>query len=946
MGETFGVPVPSESGVVGRGPELEVIRAFVSHPPARPACLAIVGEAGIGKTTLWQAALREAARVEAFVLQCNPTEPERSLPFAALTSLLAPIQTEILPTLPAPQRFALEIELLLREPSGPPPGTHAVGLGLSGCLRELASRRSLLLAIDDFQWIDGASRAVLIFAFRRLRCEPVRVLLTERIEPAQPETIDLDRVFAQWDVKRIDVGPLSLGAMHHFLHQRQGTVFSRLAMREIHGMSGGNAFYALESARAAAAGSLPVGRRETLPIPPSLSQLLASRLAKLPTETVDALRLAAGLSYPNRLVLLACGTKSEDLAPAVSANLVRLDDDVLSFTHPLIASCVYASADALTLRAVHRRLAGAVSDPMERVRHLALASAGPEPGIARQLELASNRARARGAVAIAAELADKALRLTPQTNVKGRWRRALQAGRFLFGAGDIVQSETVLETALQWVQRGPGRASVLVLLGRITMYEGDQVLAADLFREAAVMAGVDREVRARAAIGIASSLTFRLTDLNGSAAFAGEAARLFRQLGNKTAVADALATQGVAETLLGRRGARRRCESALAVSTGNDAVQAIQRPPYMMSVHFLWTDRLVEAKDLLRVEVQHAGDQGDDASLPLLLGRLSLVEFLIGDWAAASRHADEGYDVALQTGQRPQQGFVMAVSALIMACRGQLEASINTAQSALERVGDRGGAQARVLALWALALGDLSTGNPSGAADHLLPVLRQARGAGVREPGANRFVPDLVEALIALDRVDEARESLEWFESAAVSLNRSSGKAGAARCRGLLEAASGKLEAAARALEVALTEHERALVPFERARTLLVLGAIYRRSRQLRSARRSLEDAGQVFGQLGAVLWAERAHAELARVGGRKPSDGTLSATELRVASLVTAGHSNRESANVLFVTERTVESNLTRIYAKLGLRSRTQLAAAVQGHSDQHLLVRPGPLR
>ena len=931
MVESFGTRVASTALVVGREAELLVINAFVSEPPQRPACLAIVGEAGIGKTTLWQAALEGAAQNHPIILQCNPAEPERDLTFAALSTLLKPVHGDILPVLPAPQRRALEVALLLRESGGQPPDKRAVAIAFGACLIELAARHPLLLAIDDMQWLDATSASVLVFALRHMRQERVRVLLTERIEPSQPEAIDLERVFAQWDLKRIDVGPLSLGAIHHFLHQRLGRVFSRSAMHEIVEISAGNPFYALELARAVNAGSLPLGGRERVVIPPSLSQLLASRIAQLPKKTLHALRLAASMSHANLHLLMRCGAMPEHLMPALAARLVLTDGDRVVFTHPLIASCVYASLDSVTRRALHRQLATVVADPEERVRQLALGSSGPSPKTARELELAADRARSRGAVAVAAELAARSLELTPSSDVEERSRRALATGRFLFEAGDLTEARNLLETALQWSGRGTSRAAVLVLLARIRMYEGDQVLAADLFRQAADMPGADPEVRARAAIGIASSLTFRLSDLGAAARYGAQAAGLFRRLGNKPAEADALATQGVAETLLGRRGARKRLDSAFRVSSASDAVQAIQRPSYMMAVHLLWTDQLREARQLLSAEVRQAGEQGDDASLPLLLGRLSLVDFLLGDWSAAARAADDGYETSLQSGQRPQQGFLMAVSALLAACRGDLNLCRDTAGHALERVGDRGGAQARVLALWALALADITEGRPADAVNRLLPAVREARGSGVREPGANRFVPDLLESLIALNRTAEAREGLEWYESAALSLDRASAKAGAARCRGLLYAAQGEMDEAASAMEGALIEHQRVPIPFDHARTLLALGAVYRRSRRVGEARRSLQHAARLFDALGAVAGSQRARSELARVGGRQPSSGGLSATERRVAGLIAAGRSNREIANALFVTERTVEANLTKIYSKLGIRSRTQLATAIQ---------------
>jgi DNA-binding NarL/FixJ family response regulator len=233
-----------------------------------------------------------------------------------------------------------------------------------------------------------------------------------------------------------------------------------------------------------------------------------------------------------------------------------------------------------------------------------------------------------------------------------------------------------------------------------------------------------------------------------------------------------------------------------------------------------------------------------------------------------------------------------------------------------------------MVGLSALGFLELSLGNAAEADRHLNPLVARMEAAGVREPGAARFVPDAIEALIALGRLDEAETLLIRLERRARTLDRASALAASARCRALLAAARGDLASALSTLEAALAEHDRAAMPFERARTLLVLGEVRRRAKYKRAARETLEAALAVFEELGAELWAAKARSDLGRIGGRAPATDALTPTERRVAELVAEGRPTKVVAGELFVSVKTVEGHLSRIYAKLGVRSRAELAA------------------
>jgi DNA-binding NarL/FixJ family response regulator len=210
-------------------------------------------------------------------------------------------------------------------------------------------------------------------------------------------------------------------------------------------------------------------------------------------------------------------------------------------------------------------------------------------------------------------------------------------------------------------------------------------------------------------------------------------------------------------------------------------------------------------------------------------------------------------------------------------------------------------------------------------------LTEETLAAGIREPGAMRFLPDAVEALVELGCPEEAEALLEDFTGRAQALSRVSATAAALRCRGLVLAAGSDFEAAEALLERVLDE-DNGLRPFERARTRLALGTVQRKARQRAAARTTLQLAIREFEEVGAELWAVRAEGELTRIGGRAPSPGSLTPAERRIAELVAQGHSNKDVAAELVVTVNTVESALRSVYRKLGVHSRTEMARKLAG--------------
>jgi DNA-binding CsgD family transcriptional regulator len=356
-------------------------------------------------------------------------------------------------------------------------------------------------------------------------------------------------------------------------------------------------------------------------------------------------------------------------------------------------------------------------------------------------------------------------------------------------------------------------------------------------------------------------------------------------------------------------------------------------PTFMAPVLRIWHDDVQGARTGLAVACEHALEIGDESSLPLLLRWRSYAEWLAGNWRESLRLAKEGSAIALQTGQPSQQAVLVATTALVLAHLGRVAEARDTAAEALHLAGESGAAFGELVAGSALGFLELSIGDPAKAYASLGPLAERAEAAGLYEPGAMRFVPDAVEAVIGLGHLDEGEHLLGRLQRQATKLARASALAASARCRGLLFAARGDLPSALETLQQAV-ENDSGAIPFERARTLLALGQVRRRVKQKRSARETLERARACFEALGAVLWVEKARDELARISGRASPGAELTVTEQRLAELVAEGRSNNQVAAALFVSPKTVETKLSRIYAKLEVHSRTELAHLLAGAS------------
>ncbi len=916
--------------VVGRDAELASIRDFVAGIPDGASALVLEGEAGMGKTTLWRAGVEAAEAAGLCVLQAEPAESETALSFSGLGDLLEPVLDEALAPLPAGQRSALARALVLEEFEGPAPDAHAAGVALLNALRGLAAARAVLLAVDDVQWLDAASAGALTYAARRLKGEHVGVLLARRSGLESSLLEELRRTARHDD---LDVGPLDLAALHDVVRFHLDVSLPRPLLAEVHGASGGNPFYALEIVRTLTRSGVSVQAGRPLPVPDSLHDLVHGRLLALPPESRNFLIAAAAHAHPTvSMTEQASGVERRvGLTPALDARIVEIEGDRIRFTHPLLAAGAIETADSERRTEIHARLAELLEDPEARAWQMASVDR-PGEEVAAALEEAAEHARMRGAPRPAALLLERAQQLTPCDRQDEAVRRAVDAAYLHFESGDSRRAETKLRDVIAPLTLGPQRARALVVLARIRLYEAPEE-ARELFVQVIDEAGDDRHTLAIAHEGVAACSVWMFERFDEALQHTEIALDLASELGDEALAADAILSRVTAETVLGRSTAGATAERALALQSSAVDLRVLDQPLVSLAENWIWVDMHVEAREVLVQLIQRAHDLGDENAQPWLLVLLGEVEYTSGNLEAALDLARDAGEAAEQSGQPLFVGLSGALECLVQAQLGRSDEAREAAQYRTELASDN---FTRLMRSTAFAHLALSLGTPNETVAQLEPWFVFLKDEGIVEPGAARFIPDLVEALIELGRREEAVELLGWYEANARRLKRVSALANCARCRGMLTAQAGDLDGAFTAYEEALRWHAQVELPLDRGRTLLALGAAQRRAKRRREARETLEDALAIFERIGAALWAERTRAELKRISGRAATPGALTPAEERVAALVAEGKTNREVAAALFLSDRTVEGHLSRVFGKLGIRHRAELGPALAARQTQ----------
>ena len=636
--------------LVGREAELETVASWLETPDR--TMLLLEGEGGIGKSTLWRAAVAEAERREFRVLASTAAGSETQLAFTTLRDLLGDAFDEVAAELPPPQRAALAVTLLRDEPGTSSPEPGAIAVGFASTLAVLAARGRTLLAIDDLQWVDEASAGVLSYALRRLDSVDIAVLLARRLGSESARPLDLDALASE-RFRVVTLGPLSIGALGRILHERIGTAFPRPTLHHLQEASAGNPFLALELARAIEGRDVPPRTGELFRVPRPQRELLRQRLQELPVETRDALAFASSLARPTlTLVSTALGADAgAALEEAALADIARVDGDTVRFSHPLFAAATYELV-ASRRREIHARLADVVVDPEERARHLALAITEPREAVAQTIEAGARVAAARGSPSTAGELTEQALRLTSIADRAERSRRASESGWFYFTAGDSARARALLERASEASTSGNDRARVLLRLASVDHHAFDRRSAlVDLERLIRDDAVDDLTVLTEAHVVAAVSFWVLGEDIPRAERHARKAVELAEQLDDSVHLVSSLAVLGMTEFTLGGGLPSQALERALDIEAEASDQRVLRRPLQHWAAILLCADRFDEARPYFQ-EVHDLGVAHGDASvLPWPLMRLAHLELLAGNWAQALAHAEAGLDAARQTGR-------------------------------------------------------------------------------------------------------------------------------------------------------------------------------------------------------------------------------------------------------------------------------------------------------
>ena len=906
--------------MIGRDRELEAGARFLDSIARGSACMVLEGEPGIGKTTVWRELVRAAGARGLRVLSCRPAAAEAKLSFAGLADLLGELDVDAFARLPAPQRHGLEVALLRAAPGPKAPEQRAVFAGLCSVLSELAADQPVLVAVDDLQWLDRPSQAALEFAIRRSAERTIGFLCSLRTGVDVDLAPGLRRALAEADAERTEIGPLSVGALHTLILQRLGRALVRPTVVRIAAASAGNPFYALEIAREVLRNGEP-SAGHALPAPDDLSLLVAERIARLPQVTREQLLIVAALSNP-QLALL----DGSSLEPAEDAGLIEISGQSVSFSHPLFSAAVYGSAPGPVRRDLHRRLARVVNEPEERARHLALGAREPDERIALELDGAARRAVSRGAPDASAELLELGAGLTPAGDRAKVLARTLAAAECHFSGGDLARARSLAERVLSDADDPSVRGAALRLLGELRYIEGSFAEAVQLFEQALELVGQEPgSTELHLNLAFAQSI---LGADEAAAAHADAAVNTATLLGDPALLAAALAMSATRDFRLGRPLDGARIERALALEDPDRPMLMPMRPTRLAGIAAYYSDDFAGAAALYRDLRRHAIDRGEDSHLPMVDADLSMAERTRGNLAQAVEFADEGCEIAQMLGSDTARADMLCERSYVRAALGDESGARSDLELALACNTDDGYAATWLGSVRAFL--ELSLANARAASEALAPLCERVEAEGSCNQFTAVVLPDAIEAFVALGELERAQGLTAMLERHSRTRAQPSVLASVARCRALLAAAGGDLERASAEIELALHQQRRIEMPLELARTLLVAGQLERRSKRKRPAREALREALEIFDAIGARLWAQRARTELERTGVRHTEGDELTPTELRVAELAADGLTNRRIAETLFVSAKTVEANLARVYLKLGIRSRAQLGAAM----------------
>lgn len=913
--------VTGQVSLLGRDQDLAAVEAFLLGTRDGFSLLSLEGEAGIGKTAIWEKAIADARAQGFVVMTARPSEAESSLSFVGLNDLLDKVDAEAWSELLPSQRSALEAALL-RAPVSTAVEAGAVAIAFLTLADAMARRGPLLIGVDDYQWLDRPTARVLEFALRRLTHQPVRAVVASR--PRAPAT--WQRALGDDRVSRLALGPLPASALYHLIYERLGVPLGRPTLLRVHETSRGNPFFALELARELVEHREDHYQGRPLPIPEQLNDLLQRRLGRQPARMRRLLLAIASTSSPqvDDLVKICGAETPADLEKAESAGIIEIRDGAVRFAHPMLAASAYAAATLTERDRIHARLATVVADPEEAARHLALATRRPDEGAARRLSQAAVRAQARGATDIAAQFAEQALRITQADHKDVIFRRALAAGDMALAAGNQSRARELYDQGL--TVAAPGEERAVALLRRAEL--ATPLRHATALGEQALIEANDPSLRSRIHRTL-GAIGYALGDVAAAERHARQAVQLAEKGDDPRALGLALAE--LAHWKFCGGGGYRQDLFERAVELDGSYRASSPRSHYAKIT--MDAGHLEEARGQLIQLLYEATAAGDLQAVAAHHLHQAQLEMWMGNFRLAIEHADESL---LLHEYSDQPGAPRHVKAMALACLGQLDLARQEAEIGVAEAEKSENVLLTIYNLHVLGFVELSRGEPARAHAYLQRAIELHRPRWNREFGDAHFVPDQIETLIALGDLPRAEDLVDWMEEVGAATQRPWVLASGARSRGMLFAARGNIEEADRALTEAIGYNRELAMPFEMARTMLVYGSLQRRRKQRAAAAETLRQAQEIFLSLGSPIWAAKAAAEQARVGVRSTAQPALTPIEGRIATLASQGHNNREIADLLFISRKTVEANLTHIYRKLGIRSRAQLGTALSQSGKQ----------
>ena len=909
------------SAATSRSGEQRAVDDLLDAALTQPSALIIGGEAGMGKTTLWLRALEQARGREYRVLPARARQPEAVLAYTTVADLLAELEPELVSRIPDLQQLALNRVLIGAVDDGPETDQRIVAAAFLSVVEAMSASTPVLIAVDDVQWLDSSSRAVLAYAVRRLKGR-VGVLFAERDEQEAATALSWLQLATVDAVRKVRVSPLSLDGLHELIERALGRSFPRPTMTRIANISGGNPLYALELARAIEAD--PGAGQQVFPR--TLAELVRLRIGRLGDEALDMLLAAACVPSPTVDMVAGVTGKSvhqvvELLEEPESAGIVVLDGNRLGFTHPVLARGVYLNAAPAKRRSCHRAWSVSAREPESKARHLALAATSSDEATLNALDEAAAVVRARGAPAAAAELVDLAIGLGGDNPL-----RRYTAAEHHLRSGDAARAQEVLKPAIGQMPPGPMRALMMFGYSVIVMHTAGYTPAAEILNDA-----IDDALDAPPVlIQVWMMLAFtHISDgvYDPALQHARNALDAAENLADPALLSQALAVWAFVGFHCGLGYDEAGLTRALETEDHTGDVPIPFRASAIHSLMLAWTGRLEQAAAEMQAVGDRLGERGAEIELLFVSYNSAMFAVWRGRYAEAERFAENTFQRTHEIGGYAMRSIGLAVRGWVAAHDGRTQMARADLTAAIESA-QREGSSAWWFELAVMGLGRLkvSAGTHAEALEVFAPLLAIVDAVPSTELPRMEYLPDAIEAMIDTGRLAEAEALIERLHLAGHELDRVWMRAAAGRCRGMWLAATGDVDGALEAAQHALEELERLPMPLEHGRTQLLLGQLHRRRRHKQAAAAALADALRTFEQIESPLWAARARAVLERTAAGRGRDDDLTPTELRVGRLAADGLSNRDIAAEMFISMKTVEARLSRIYRKLGIRSRVEL--------------------